>query len=419
MILSLDLQAFQTRIASQGDVYDLEAGVIQFASNIVHGAESAGSAMISLMRTSPASTASVSYYASGGLASADVDYATISGTVYFAEGSTQEMITVQIFADDLGEGPEWFYLYLSDFAGAIPGDPVVTTVVIDDREAAVIMHEDFSSGLPAGWVITANEDTNALWRFDNPGLRSNNTGGSGAMAIVDSDWFYRASVDTELITPVLSFLGMASGYLMFNTDFYHNSAEYADVDLSLHGPSGPWQNLWSKHRTDYRGPARVRLWLPGVAGHTNVAVRFHYYDAYYDWWWQVDDVMIIGEPDADQDSLPDWWELDYGNMDPDGDEDDDDATNYEEFLAGSDPLDDQSYLMLLSLQKLSEDSTNLLIRWSSEANRIYRIDGSTNLCEEFPELIHAEIPATPPVNSITNLFYSSSPHFLRIGVRPE
>ena len=38
MILSLDLQAFQTRIASQGDVYDLEAGVIQFASNIVHGA---------------------------------------------------------------------------------------------------------------------------------------------------------------------------------------------------------------------------------------------------------------------------------------------------------------------------------------------------------------------------------------------
>jgi len=39
------------------------------------------------------------------------------------------------------------------------------------------------------------------WAFNNPGTRSNNTGGAGNFAIVDSDQIGNVSVNTELRTP--------------------------------------------------------------------------------------------------------------------------------------------------------------------------------------------------------------------------
>ena len=41
--------------------------------------------------------------------------------------------------------------------------------------------------------------------------------------------------------------------------------------------------------TDVRGPPG-RIPIPQAAGQSAVQVRFHYYDASYEWWWEVDNV---------------------------------------------------------------------------------------------------------------------------------
>jgi hypothetical protein len=65
------------------------------------------------------------------------------------------------------------------------------------------------------------------------------------------------------------------------------------VDVSLNGAAGPWTNVWRKTGADYRGPRTEALNLTAqAAGQANVMIRFHYYNAVYEWWWQVDDVQM-------------------------------------------------------------------------------------------------------------------------------
>ena len=44
--------------------------------------------------------------------------------------------------------------------------------------------------------------------------------------------------------------------------------------------------------TDVRGPREDVLQLPTAAGQSDVQIRFHHYNASYDWWWEVDDVFV-------------------------------------------------------------------------------------------------------------------------------
>ena len=48
--------------------------------------------------------------------------------------------------------------------------------------------------------------------------------------------------------------------------------------------------------TDVRGPREDVLPLPMAAGESDVQVRFHNYEANFDWWWEVDDVFIGNRP---------------------------------------------------------------------------------------------------------------------------
>ena len=100
-------------------------------------------------------------------------------------------------------------------------------------------------------------------------------------------------MDTELRSPVMDLSTQAQVTLTFKTDFYRYSTEVADVDVSRNGVSGPWTNVWHKTGADYRGPHTEVIDLTGLAaGQANVMIRFHYYDAVYEWWWQVDDVRL-------------------------------------------------------------------------------------------------------------------------------
>ncbi len=147
--------------------------------------------------------------------------------------------------------------------------------------------------IPTGWVVINNVGSIG-WTFNDPGGRGNLTGGTGNFAIADSDQAGSGvSMDTELRTPVFDLSTLSQVTLTFKTDFYHYSSEIADVDLSVNGAAGPWTNVWRKSGVDYRGPHTETLDLSSLAAHqANVMLRFHYYNAVFEYWWEVDDVEV-------------------------------------------------------------------------------------------------------------------------------
>lgn len=165
-----------------------------------------------------------------------------------------------------------------------------------DRTATILStgFETLGQTPPVGWSLVDNAGTGTLWRFDDPANRGNDTGGSGDFAIADSDYAGPVTVDTELRAPLLDLSGYESVSLKFKTVFNSYTNETISVDVSTNGSSGPWQSVWSKSGVDY-GPTTEEIDLTSLAaGKPNVMIRFHYYDANYAWFWQVDDVELTG-----------------------------------------------------------------------------------------------------------------------------
>lgn len=148
---------------------------------------------------------------------------------------------------------------------------------------------------PNGWVVTDDYGAEAVWRFDNPGQRANGTGGSGGFAIVDSDMAGYLWVDSGLISPSLDLSALSEVVLTFDQEFFlFFEGVVADVDVSIAG--GEWQTVLNQVEgvtADHQSIDISAL----AAGESDVRVRFHYYNARYDMWWQVDNVRI-GAPDC-------------------------------------------------------------------------------------------------------------------------
>jgi subtilisin family serine protease/N-acetylneuraminic acid mutarotase len=151
--------------------------------------------------------------------------------------------------------------------------------------------EAFESGtLPAGWTVVDNKGNGQVWRFDNPANRTNMTGGTGKFAIMDSDFYgSTGQQDTSLVTPSIDMTALTAPVVGFKQD-YNNLGDFADVDVSIDGGT-TWTTVLHQ-TTDVRGPREDVLQLPMAAGQANVKVRFHQYDADFDWWWEVDDVFV-------------------------------------------------------------------------------------------------------------------------------
>ncbi|GAF77285.1 unnamed protein product, partial [marine sediment metagenome] len=86
--------------------------------------------------------------------------------------------------------------------------------------------------------------------------------------------------------------------LEFDHDFnwfsdFKRSGDRADEigDVDIHTESAGWENLARYEHVDFNG--HVSLDLSAYAGQ-EVQIRFHYWFAYYEMWWQVDNVAITG-----------------------------------------------------------------------------------------------------------------------------
>ncbi|MFD0786023.1 carboxypeptidase regulatory-like domain-containing protein, partial [Micromonospora azadirachtae] len=155
--------------------------------------------------------------------------------------------------------------------------------------------QTFSGGTtPDGWEVVDHLGNGQVWKFTDDSNRGNLTGGGGGFANVDSDRYGSSGQqDTSLVSPVVDLSDVSAPVIRFNQDFNWLGPETADVDLSLDGGQ-TWANVLSQ-KNDAAGPRVTEVAIPQAAGQSQVRVRFHYYDAAWEWWWQVDNVLIGSE----------------------------------------------------------------------------------------------------------------------------
>jgi hypothetical protein len=152
--------------------------VVQLSSSTYQVAENAGTATVAVTRSgTTTSTATVSYAAANGTASAGSDYTSTSGTLTFAAGDTTKSVQVPVVNDTSAESTETFVFSLSAPSGGTQlGAPSSATVSItdDDREtsetvtrvsgasrydtAVEISKSSFPTGASAGAVVLARGD---------------------------------------------------------------------------------------------------------------------------------------------------------------------------------------------------------------------------------------------------------------------
>jgi hypothetical protein len=114
--------------------------------------------------------------------------------------------------------------------------------------------------------------------------------------------------------------------------------------------------------------------------------------------------------------MPDWWEEQYfggGTNGAAGDDTDNDGMkNWEEFIAGTNPTNNQS---VFAFTFPGDSSAPNVLRWFSATDRYYELLKSTNLTTGF-SVLDSWILGTPPLNTYTDASASSAASFCRLIV---
>ncbi len=163
-----------------------------------------------------------------------------------------------------------------------------------------VLTEGFEGSFPpAGWVV-ANTTTGCAapgvpnWTNTDPGANGNLTGGSGLFAVADSDACGSGSVmNAQMWSAPLNLTGLTNPQVSYYTDYNDlttgANTDLGTLDFSVDGGT-TWTNLISWDE-DHRGPLQVVQ--PFAAGNqANTVLRWNYTNATWDWWWQVDSVVV-------------------------------------------------------------------------------------------------------------------------------
>lgn len=184
--------------------------------------------------------------------------------------------------------------YLGDLviASNDPDEPEVDVPVsLTVGEAAcTTITQKFETWPPEGWEII-NDGGTCVWESTATTGYTNNTGGTGEAADANSDWC-GTTMDTELRSPVFSLEDAIDPTVSYRYDYNSFSGfESGTVDISLN-EGDTWTNLVT-YVADNRGPAQNFVDLSAYAGEPSVMLRFGYWNADYDWWFEVDDVAYV------------------------------------------------------------------------------------------------------------------------------
>lgn len=116
--------------------------------------------------------------------------------------------------------------------------------------------------------------------------------------------------------------------------------------------------------------------------------------------------------DSSSNGIPNSWQSAYGVTDANADPDGDGATNYEEYMAGTNPTNGTS---VFAANGPLSGVSNPVIQWNSSPYRYYSVQATTNLVDGWIT-VSSNNPATPPVNTYTGAV--SRTGFYRIQIDP-
>lgn len=112
--------------------------------------------------------------------------------------------------------------------------------------------------------------------------------------------------------------------------------------------------------------------------------------------------FVHATADTDDDGLSDTNEVHvYGTDATDSDTDGDRQIDGHEVLAGTDPLDDASFLRVDDIRSAASPG-GAVVEWPSATGRSYRITVATNAALDFNETLAINVSATPILNSYTD-----------------
>ena len=280
-------------------VDDDNSGTIEFSLDSYTTSEDTNQAVITVVRRNgSAGPVTLDFSTGDGTATAGSDYTATNGVLVFDSGTMSQTFSVTILNDTDIESSETVLLALSNIVGAAQGDitNALLTILDNDSRTNTVLYETFDEGAPDGWSVKDYQGSGAYWRFDNPGARTNLTGGSSGFAIADSAYYGFVLMRTDLITPALDFSEMSTVYVRFKSDFYYRTNAYYETAAVRVDPCGGtnWTVAWVK-TNNYRGPVTETIDLTATAaGRTNVVIGFYYSGARNDYWWQVDEVEVYG-----------------------------------------------------------------------------------------------------------------------------
>lgn len=169
-----------------------------------------------------------------------------------------------------------------------------------------LLQEDFedASFPPSGWSVVDNAGSGVVWKFA-AAYEESNYAGTGEAATASSDAFGEGEFDTELISPVVSTAGYKNIAVQYNAN-YQNYATLDFLDLDIQVDGGAWTTVlsWNEDHGILREPSGESVTVE-LGEYLNDAssfrLRWHYYDPNtgdWDWYAQIDDVVILGDPRA-------------------------------------------------------------------------------------------------------------------------
>jgi VCBS repeat-containing protein len=118
--------------------------------------------------------------------------------------------------------------------------------------------------------------------------------------------------------------------------------------------------------------------------------------------------------DSSSNGIPNSWKSAYGVTDANADPDGDGASNYAEYMAGTDPTNKAS---VFAVNVPQTGTSNVVIKWNSVQYRYYTVQSATNLIAGWNTLISNNL-ATPPQNSYTGTYNQAGSTFYRIKLEP-
>jgi hypothetical protein len=173
------------------------------------------------------------------------------------------------------------------------GQTLAYTITLE-AEAGILLNEDFNSGLPGDWQIIDAGTSTDTWMNVADYNGTNTIDGSSFMFVNSDAAGSGTTLDEQLVTPGINCASAQSLYLDFDHFFQFYSsggAEKAEVDI---WDGIAWQNVLSMTSANvgsWTSPDHQNIDITTYAN-SNLKVRFHYYDADYDWFWAIDNVLV-------------------------------------------------------------------------------------------------------------------------------